>query len=81
MKRAMTGENDFDQNKRSRSSNRSSYEDALADGKFEIRLLIPSKSAGAVIGKGGAFIKDIRTKVNQRSVRYKMAMVLIHIKV
>ena len=64
----MTGENVFDQDKRSRISNRSSYEDALADGKFQLRLLIPTRAAGAVIGKGGAFIKNICTKVNQRSV-------------
>ena len=62
----MTGENDFDQdNKR---SNRSIYDDALADGKFQLRLLIPSRLAGPVIGQRGAFIKGICTKVNQRSV-------------
>ena len=66
MKQAMTGENDFNQdNKR---SNRSIYDDALADGKFQLRLLIPSWLAPAVIGKGGAFINAIRTNVNQRSV-------------
>ena len=39
------------------------YDEALADGKFELRMLIPTKSAGAVIGKGGEFIKSIRQKV------------------
>ena len=68
MKRAMTVKNDFDQDKRPRISNRLSYEDALADGKFQLRLLIPSWLAPAVIGKGGAFIKEIYKKVNQRSV-------------
>ena len=67
MKQAMTGENDFDQDNNKRS-NRSIYDDALADGKFQLRLLIPSRLAAAVIGKGGAFIDYIRTKVNQRSV-------------
>jgi ribosomal protein S3 len=49
-----------DSQKRSRGFG---YEEALAEGKYELRILIPSKSAGAVIGKGGAFIKDIRQKV------------------
>ena len=66
MKQAMTGENDFNQD--NERSNRSIYDDALADGKFQLRLLIPTRAAGAVIGKGGAFIKNICTKVNQRSV-------------
>jgi hypothetical protein len=39
------------------------FNDALAEGKFELRLLIPTKSAGAVIGKGGETIKTLRTKV------------------
>jgi len=38
------------------------YAEALAEGKFELRLLIPTKSAGAVIGKGGEYIKAIRDK-------------------
>ncbi|KAL3120707.1 hypothetical protein niasHT_007999 [Heterodera trifolii] len=38
------------------------YNDALAEGKFELRLLIPTKSAGAVIGKGGESIKSLRAK-------------------
>ena len=62
MKRSMTRENDFSQSKRSRNGT-TSYDDALAEGKYELRVLIPSKSAGAVIGKGGSFIKDIRSKV------------------
>lgn len=61
MKRSMTRENDFSQSKRSRNGT-TSYDDALAEGKYELRVLIPSKSAGAVIGKGGSFIKDIRSK-------------------
>jgi heterogeneous nuclear ribonucleoprotein K len=38
------------------------YNEALADGKFELRLLIPNKAAGAVIGKGGENIKALREK-------------------
>jgi predicted RNA-binding protein YlqC (UPF0109 family) len=37
--------------------------EALAEGKFELRLLIPTKAAGAVIGKGGEYIKAMREKV------------------
>ena len=40
------------------------YNDALAEGKFELRLLIPTKAAGAVIGKGGEYIKSVRDKVS-----------------
>lgn len=47
-------------NKRYRSDG---YNDALAAGKYELRLLIPTKSAGAVIGKGGEQIKSLRAKV------------------
>lgn len=39
------------------------FNDALAEGKFELRLLIPTKSAGAVIGKAGESIKALRSKV------------------
>jgi ribosomal protein S3 len=39
------------------------YAEALAEGKFELRLLIPSKCAGAIIGRGGEKIKTIRDKV------------------
>jgi len=38
------------------------YDEALAAGKFELRLLIPTKAAGAVIGKGGEYIKAVREK-------------------
>lgn len=40
-----------------------SYQENLAAGKFELRLLIPSRSAGAVIGRGGEYIKALRSKV------------------
>lgn len=38
------------------------YAEALAEGKFELRYLIPSKCAGAIIGRGGEKIKTIRDK-------------------
>lgn len=47
-------------NKRYRAD---TYNDALAEGKYELRLLIPTKTAGAVIGKGGEYIKNVREKV------------------
>lgn len=43
------------------------YDEALAAGKFELRLLIPTKAAGAVIGKGGEYIKAVREKVRKMS--------------
>ncbi|CAJ0574097.1 unnamed protein product, partial [Mesorhabditis spiculigera] len=38
------------------------YAEALAAGKFELRFLVSSKSAGAVIGKGGDNIKRLRSQ-------------------
>ncbi|KAI6232638.1 KH domain protein [Aphelenchoides fujianensis] len=38
------------------------WQEALDQGKYEIRLLIPSKVSGAVIGRGGENIKAIREK-------------------
>jgi ribosomal protein S3 len=46
-----------------RYRNNDGYADALAEGKFELRFLIPTKCAGAVIGRGGEKIKSIRDKV------------------
>ena len=63
MKREMMGEDDYNQNKRSRNFNGLKYDDALAENKYQLRILIPSRSVGAVIGKGGLFIKEIRLKV------------------
>lgn len=39
------------------------YQEALAAGKYELRLLVPSRGAGAVIGKGGESIKRLRAEV------------------
>lgn len=47
-------------NKRYKSD---TYNDAIAEGKFELRVLIPTKAAGAIIGKGGEYIKSVRDKV------------------
>ena len=38
------------------------YNEALAEGKFELRILLPNRCAGAIIGKGGEYIKAIRDK-------------------
>uniref|UniRef100_A0A915C9R4 K Homology domain-containing protein n=2 Tax=Parascaris univalens TaxID=6257 RepID=A0A915C9R4_PARUN len=38
------------------------YQEALAAGKYELRLLVPSRGAGAVIGKGGESIKRLRAE-------------------
>ncbi|MFH4973411.1 hypothetical protein AB6A40_000120 [Gnathostoma spinigerum] len=37
------------------------YQEALAAGKYELRLLVPGRGAGAVIGKGGDNIKRLRS--------------------
>lgn len=39
------------------------YNEALAEGKFELRILLPNRCAGAIIGKGGEYIKATRDKV------------------
>jgi hypothetical protein len=46
-----------------RQRNSDGYAEALAEGKFELRFLLPTKCAGAVIGRGGEKIKAIREKV------------------
>ncbi|CAF0871056.1 unnamed protein product [Adineta steineri] len=35
---------------------------AMSNGKFDFRFLIPSRDAGAIIGKGGKIIQDLRLK-------------------
>ena len=49
--------------KRFRQDASEAYQEAIAAGKFELRLLIPSRSAGAIIGRGGEHIKAWRSKV------------------
>mmetsp|Transcript_40463 Transcript_40463/g.128924 ORF Transcript_40463/g.128924 Transcript_40463/m.128924 type:complete len:501 (-) Transcript_40463:226-1728(-) len=36
--------------------------DVMGDGEAHIRLLVPSAQVGGIIGKGGAYINDIRAK-------------------
>uniref|UniRef100_A0A1I7X1A1 KH_dom_type_1 domain-containing protein n=1 Tax=Heterorhabditis bacteriophora TaxID=37862 RepID=A0A1I7X1A1_HETBA len=48
------------------------FSEALAQGKFELRLLVSSKAAGAVIGKGGDNIKRIRSELNLYNLIYIM---------
>ncbi|CAI5439424.1 unnamed protein product [Caenorhabditis angaria] len=38
------------------------FMEALNNGKFELRLLVSTKSAGAIIGKGGENIKRLRSE-------------------
>ncbi|CAB3407071.1 unnamed protein product [Caenorhabditis bovis] len=46
-------------NKRQRNDG---FMEAISNGKFELRLLVSSKSAGAIIGKGGDNIKRLRSE-------------------
>uniref|UniRef100_A0A915PMD1 K Homology domain-containing protein n=1 Tax=Setaria digitata TaxID=48799 RepID=A0A915PMD1_9BILA len=39
-----------------------SYQKALAEGKYELRLLVTSRGAGAIIGKKGESVKNIQTE-------------------
>nr|CAD2171223.1 unnamed protein product [Meloidogyne enterolobii] len=60
------------------------YHEALAAGKFELRMLIPSRSAGAVIGRGGEYIKSLRAKydaninVPDRSTPERVLTIICH---
>lgn len=62
MKRAGS---DYD-DRRGRSGKRSrvdSYQEALDAGKYELRVLVTTRGAGGVIGRGGENIKRLRTEV------------------
>lgn len=63
MKRTNSGGNDRGGGGIKRQRNSDGYAEALAEGKFELRFLLPTKCAGAVIGRGGEKIKSIREKV------------------
>ncbi|KAL3990299.1 KH domain family protein [Acanthocheilonema viteae] len=39
-----------------------SYEEALANGKYELRLVVTSRGAGGIIGRGGENIKRLRSE-------------------
>ncbi|VDP13754.1 unnamed protein product [Onchocerca flexuosa] len=41
-----------------------SYQKALAEGKYELRLLVTSRGAGAIIGKKGESVKNIQAECN-----------------
>lgn len=56
----------------------SSFSEALAQGKFELRLLVSSKCAGAIIGKGGENIKRIRTQVCFRFLLVVILWLFLH---
>ncbi|MCP9263063.1 Heterogeneous nuclear ribonucleoprotein K [Dirofilaria immitis] len=40
-----------------------SYEEALANGKYELRLVVTSRGAGGIIGRGGENIKRLRSEL------------------
>lgn len=50
----------------SKRSRMDSYEEALANGKYELRLLVTSRGAGGIIGRGGENIKRLRAEVGIR---------------
>ncbi|PAV67751.1 hypothetical protein WR25_04248 [Diploscapter pachys] len=42
------------------------FSDAISKGRFELRLLVSGKAAGAVIGKGGENIKRLRSEFDSQ---------------
>ncbi|CAD6186184.1 unnamed protein product [Caenorhabditis auriculariae] len=61
MKREHEGDGDDRQGHRNKRSKGDGFSEALANGKFELRLLVSSKTAGGIIGKGGENIRRLRT--------------------
>ncbi|PIC52224.1 hypothetical protein B9Z55_002417 [Caenorhabditis nigoni] len=64
---AMKREHENDEGDRSSRHKRQKtdgFTEAIQQGKFEVRLLVSSKSAGAIIGKGGENIKRLRAEFN-----------------
>uniref|UniRef100_A0A8R1HHM8 K Homology domain-containing protein n=2 Tax=Caenorhabditis japonica TaxID=281687 RepID=A0A8R1HHM8_CAEJA len=55
---------DGDRNGRHKRPKTDGFTEAIQQGKFEVRLLVSSKSAGAIIGKGGENIKRLRAEFN-----------------
>ncbi|VDN28865.1 unnamed protein product [Gongylonema pulchrum] len=39
-----------------------SYQKALAEGKYELRMLVTSRGAGAIIGKKGESVKKLQAE-------------------
>lgn len=66
MKRHVEDEDESQEGNKEKPSKRQrpgSYEEALAVGKYELRLLVSSRGAGGIIGKGGENIKRLRAEV------------------
>nr|CDJ92971.1 K Homology domain containing protein [Haemonchus contortus] len=62
MKREHTDDDRFGGSRNSKRQRADGFSEALAQGKFELRILVSSKCAGAIIGKGGENIKRLRTQ-------------------
>ncbi|VDL74265.1 unnamed protein product [Nippostrongylus brasiliensis] len=62
MKREHTDDDRFNNSRNSKRQRGDGFSEALAQGKFELRVLVSSKCAGAIIGKGGENIKRLRTE-------------------
>ncbi|VDO61332.1 unnamed protein product [Heligmosomoides polygyrus] len=64
MKREHQSDDDrYNSSRNSKRQRADGFSEALAQGKFELRVLVSSKCAGAIIGKGGENIKRLRTQV------------------
>ncbi|VDM61271.1 unnamed protein product [Angiostrongylus costaricensis] len=64
MKREHTSDDDrYSSSRNSKRQRADGFSEALAQGKFELRVLVSSKCAGAIIGKGGENIKRLRNQV------------------
>ncbi|RCN52146.1 KH domain protein [Ancylostoma caninum] len=62
MKREHTDDDRYGSSRNSKRQRADGFSEALAQGKFELRILVSSKCAGAIIGKGGENIKRLRTQ-------------------
>ncbi|KAE9413753.1 hypothetical protein Angca_007817, partial [Angiostrongylus cantonensis] len=63
MKREHTSDDDrYSSSRNSKRQRADGFSEALAQGKFELRVLVSSKCAGAIIGKGGENIKRLRNQ-------------------
>ncbi|VDK59227.1 unnamed protein product [Cylicostephanus goldi] len=63
MKREHTDDDRYGNSRNSKRQRGDGFSEALAQGKFELRVLVSSKCAGAIIGKGGENIKRLRNQV------------------
>ncbi|KAK6726615.1 hypothetical protein RB195_004751 [Necator americanus] len=62
MKREHTDDDRYGSSRNSKRQRADGFSEALAQGKFELRILVSSKCAGAIIGKGGENIKRLRNQ-------------------